>query len=443
MIHIKPDRCGYNGYACEGLRELKQPYIGYPFTHTKYSGLEEPVLWSTRADASDSDNGYNRFGMYGGMEYGGYETSVASDYERTLIAATGNLVDGDPTIENIDNYYNIPISIRGIVMSVNYIPDMDTMPGGYVDESDSDSSIYRALLPPEAACEEDNEVSDSFSPFMRVYSDVAKVAVNFESPLLPPPGPQSLANAYHPVTDAVGYSRHALPGFPTQEHVMDPGILDVMLNNPFDPVDIDLGPAIGFDIDGLLLSIYGINKWRIRITRLINYYISLFNSLANAQEEACEDITIKSSGAYYTSSSSRHFDVRASNITVNGAVLSTVTGGFDVNKTNPVVNVYIKLAFHRDGPLQSYLEVTPSVVTSASGPGTQSVYISIGGVRQTKLGNSKYLYQITQDRCHIDVDLVRTSGGGIVVRGGFGGKTAGGSGSPFGIAEIGTCDEEE
>ena len=406
MIRVAANRCGYSGYTCVGIPSLT------PAFECLYGLVCDPHVFSEcsveqveNCEYSDSDICYYGVNSDQGLD----ENSDSFD------------LTNSETLEKFDNFYNLPGKARGMVMSLDYILDMD-----------------RVKAPvPEKECYKD--LSGYFvDMYGKVFADLATVSATTD-----PDDPE-----YAPIKD--GY-----PCFELNDTVMDPGILEPMLNTNFSPVGIDVLPGWETGIDGLMVSIIGIMKWRIRIdgifTSIMNQITGIEGILNELfQSSSCTNFGIYTNGkAFARGSGTRTFRVRAGTARINGKSYST--GGKSIGNLDSKgsLNVYLKVAFPGGGDNGELGEPTISISTSKSGASNSVVYIGLGSVEAVQFGGTngipKYTaWRITQERCEIDTDIVRTSRGGILTinwSAGGGGGGGGGSGNSYGAAEAGDCDE--
>lgn len=365
MIRIAKNRCGYREYTCIGVNSLTPA-----FAYTKM--------------ISDLDNVGGPF--------------RSRDFEPAFDFST----EDKDKWNYIDNYLNIPTKYKGFVMSTDHILDMS---GAFTPGSIES-------ITPELSCRTD---FDPFSDtgFLDLYNTLyyslvdARTFSDKNYVLLSNMLLSCIKNE-----EERDYGDRDLDE-EAEEGIFEPGILEPMLATSFSPVDIDGPTAVDTNMDAVISVLVSLTTWRIDIEKRLNkkrgFDIRLDALLrlieAKNKQSICDNFKIyKVSGTsllYGTdsklnNSSPPKYDVSNGTVTLNGHGYS-VTG---LSNLIPPFYVYV------NGYSVSQNTIRLSMDTTKGAGAIFSV--GIGGVKvstgKSNKKQSKYrLYEIVQERCHVNI----------------------------------------
>lgn len=359
MIEVAKNRCGYSGYTCVGIPPLDDVF----------------VLNGVVADTTYRSTG----GVFKTITQEGEEQPTTLDY--------------------IDNYLNLPVQVRGLVMSVDHILDMSKTPP----------------TAPEVTCKSSDE--ELYGLFTTLYSSIvdgkafpkdAVYRVLLEAPLS--------------FTTKNYYYRENPPE--DEENRLEPGILEPMLDTGFSPVDIDVDP---WNWNGLTFVLVQLTKWRMLVDQRLNelssavaHIYGIRNMLMAMQRESiCDEFKISKTGGGNpiqwsgTIQSIPKYSVAGGQVKLNGK--SKAVSG----KSNLTPPFYVYLNVYANGDNgKGVSEFSVKMETKPSG-----VYsLGIGGVRVVtgKGAKPKYtVYEIAQERCKASLTVHKSTKKGIVKWSGF------------------------
>ena len=378
MIRIKENRCGYSGYKCIGIEDLKEPF--------RYKKLV-------------CDTEINR------TEFPAQDWS-----EDTPDEAKYHL---------IDNYKNIPTLLKGFMMTSSTLIDMDV-----------------AVSYPEKECR------TNVNPFLTVNGEVGFLDM-FSEYSDRVKGRTEGSEYVDLKTNMLCFNTN--PGTAETEDtdgdelMFEPGIIEPMLDTEFSPVGIELSTGVDASLDGIMLAIAMLTKWRTVIEGKINdiytrlgHITGLRNMLISMQMESiCDDFRIElvSGDPIQWTGSKREPRYRVGDgyVYVNGNPIyvsgKSVEGEF-----------YMYLNLYKEGT-DPEATITAEMEDAPKG----DFSLGIGGVKmtyKTQRGVPTYrVYQIWQEGCMFEIDMVRTTDEGFLFR------TKSGD-SPYKAYPYGTCPKE-
>ena len=375
MRRIAANRCGYNGYTCTPLGKL-QPI----FAHT-------------------------------GMVWDGIPE------HRT------------PTLEQLDNYKNIPAKIEGFLMTLPQIPDMSQV----------------TLEVPELSCRVDfDPLSDAPGATKNDPSTVGGFLDNYN--VYKNGGTYVSAEVEGATATAEYVLKDTLPEFEAP-YILQPGLLEPMVDTSFDPVPIDQITAMEANNNGVLLSIGMLQNWRTIVDGRINdlyqkvrttygeYDAAGLKDMLNQQNKKspCPNFQItRTRGLSVIEAGSPNrpiYEIAGGTVYVEG---STVEVGAYGSTVAGVFAAYLTITEHSDDIEVPYTG-TVSVVTAPQEateeqlqvlpdipPNTETSFnFLIGGVRlvpaisQAEAGGTRYkLYELVAEDCLNSIELTGGTGGG-------------------------------
>ena len=380
MIRIKPDRCGYTGYTCTGIDTLKEPFrYGKLVCDTEMNRTSFPdIAWG--ADTPDS-----------------------SKYHM------------------IDNYKNLPTQLKGFMMTISQLIDMDV-----------------ALSYPEKECR------TNVDPF-RVIGGVDGFLNLFAKYRDRVTGRTEGSSYVHLASSLLCFN--TAPGTTTEEEssgeelTFEPGIIEPMLDTEFSPVGIELSTGLDASLDGIMIAIAMLTKWRTVVDGKLNdiytrlgHITGIRNMLISMQMESiCDDFRIElTSGDPIQWSGSRReprYRIGGGTVYVNGNPIR-VSGTTDTGAFYKYINFYMQ-------------GEDPSIVHAEmeNGPGGD-FSLGLGGVKmsyKSQRGVPTYrIYQIVQERCTFEIEMVRTQTEGFLFR-----TTDSAGDVPYIAYPYGTCPKDE
>ena len=356
MISVAKNRCGYSGYTCIGVPAVDSVFM--------FNGLV--------ADTEYRDTG----GVFKSVPQEG-------DNEETL-----------PSMDYIDNYLNLPVKIRGLVMTVDHILDMSG-----------------AKPPaPEVTCKASDE--ELYDLFTTLYSSIVDGR----------PFPKEKTYTILGETPLCFTTKDQYTGNPEEkdENYLEPGLLEPMLDTAFSPVDIDVDP---WNWNGLTYVLVQLTKWRILVDQRLNelskavaHIYGIRNMLTAMQQESiCSEFKISRTGGGSpiqwsgALSSTPKYSVAGGLVKLNGESKS-VSG-----KSNLTPPFYVYLNIDTDG--DNGKGVTKFNATLGTKP--SGVYsLGIGGVRKVTGKGSKpryTIYEIAQERCKASLTIHSSTKKGVAV----------------------------
>lgn len=358
MIRVRENRCGYNGYTCIGIAPLTSAFSGDEFTCYN--------------DASPATTGI--------------------------------------TTTQIDNWYNIPESAEGFVMSVTPVPDMQL------------SSSVLADKVPELSCPTETANPDMFN--VADYENKITAGNKTDG--------QTLVHA--------GQAGAALPCFAT-DGVMVPALLETMVASPFAPLTIENQTANDAYLDGIMLTLAQLTRWRYEINSRVSKLsqrVKHINSIRNMvsamhRQSICSEFRISlisGSPLQWEGDETPRYRIEGGTAKING-IAYTVAG-----VTNIVPPFYAYLNFFCQNPDQTTGQYG-GIICLLEFTSRGDYSMGLGGVRKVKgdrePGIPTYvLYEIVQERCEASAEMVRTSGQGVLFRNtGI---------SPYKVLPTATCD---
>ena len=359
MIAVSKNRCGYSGYTCVGIPPLDDVF----------------VLNGIIADTAYRPTG----GVFKPIPQDEKEKPVTLDY--------------------IDNYLNIPVQVKGLVMSTDHILDMSKAPPAA----------------PEVTCKSSDE--ELYDLFTTLYSSIVDGRAFPKDSVY-----QLLIKELLSFTAKSYYYREKPPE--EEESRLEPGILEPMLATGFSPVDIDVDP---WNWNGLTFVLVQLTKWRILVDQRLNelsaavaHIYGIRNMLMAMQRESiCSEFKISKTGGGNpiqwsgTSHSIPKYSVAGGTVKLNGQSKS-VSGK---NNLTPPFYVYLNVYASGDNG-KGVSEFNVRMETKPNG-----VYsLGIGGVRAVtgKGAKPKYtVYEIAQERCKASLTIHKSTKKGIVKWSGF------------------------
>ena len=330
----------------------------------------------------------------------------------------------------MDNYLNLPVRTRGFVTTWKPVPDMNSR-----DISDSEVVTVDPTAP-EEACRENYDIDAGgfLDYFRRVYRTKVIARANDSSPT-----PWvSLISSLVCFNDAY----------------LEPGVIEPVLPTvqavPAWPVVTQTESGL----DGASLAIVNLNQWRNIVNLWLNdtarslmHIWGLRSILIKIMQGTHQDTNVfyidtqDDVLTWDTESPSMPvtvptFTVHPGSITVNGTSISA--SNYQVSTGNSD-HVYIWLNItldNCDATTGQYGSVTAALSTSQA-TGSNAFSIGIGGIRKIAVARDNgipayYLYQITQERKTVAVDIVRVCKAGVLYR-----FTSGAS--PYKVYEVTEC----
>lgn len=383
MIRIKPNRCGYTGYTCTGIDPLKEPFrYGKLVCDTEMNRTSFPdIAW-------------------------GSDTPDSSKYHM------------------IDNYKNLPTQLKGFMMTISQLIDMDV-----------------ALSYPEKECRTNVDPFrviggvDGFLNLFAKYSD--RVTGRTEG-----------SSYVHLDSSLLCFNTD--PGTTTEEETsgeeltFEPGIIEPMLDTEFSPVGIELSTGLDASLDGIMIAIAMLTKWRTVVDGKLNdiytrlgHITGIRNMLISMQMESiCREFKIElTSGDPIQWSGSKRapkYKITEGSVYVNGKPIkipgvSNIEGAF-----------YRYMNFKITYDNKNVPTVTASIGSQKEG----DFSLGLGGVKlssKSQSGVPTYkVYQIVQERCMFSIELVRTRTSGFLLR-----ESDADRHVPYIAYPYGTCPKEE
>lgn len=319
----------------------------------------------------------------------------------------------------LDNYLNIPVHFEGFRMLVAPILVMDTGAGATV-------------VAPEVSCmtTTDPFTVAGFVDLYDVYKSIACVTTETPPVIF--------------VTDLPCFKPDAL------ELPVSPGLLEPMIDTAFPPVNISTMTGIDASFDGVYIALETFHQWRIVTEARINNLIQQIYNLrgirnvlvAMQMETSCNEFKIaRTSGSILhigSVSGGPSYSVAGGGAIVNGKIVTIGTKSF----TAPFyayINFTLTAGTGEDAG-------TYTITGELSNEKNANYSIGIGGVKQvdtdsyTESNTSRtrrhVLYQIVQERCNVDIDLVRMPKAGFMFYTGVGAV-------PFTTYAYEECESEE
>lgn len=383
MIRIKPNRCGYTGYTCTGIDTLKEPFrYGKMVCDTEMNRTSFPnIPWES-------------------------DTQDSSKYHM------------------IDNYKNLPTQLKGLMMTISQLIDMDV-----------------ALSYPEKECRTNVDPFrviggvDGFLNLFAKYSD--RVTGRTEG-----------SSYVHLDSSLLCFNTD--PGTTTEEETsgeeltFEPGIIEPMLDTEFSPVGIELSTGLDASLDGIMIAIAMLTKWRTVVDGKLNdiytrlgHITGIRNMLISMQMESiCREFKIElTSGDPIQWSGSKRapkYKITEGSVYVNGKPIkipgvSNIEGAF-----------YRYMNFKITYDNKNVPTVTASIGSQKEG----DFSLGLGGVKlssKSQSGVPTYkVYQIVQERCMFSIELVRTRTSGFLLR-----ESDADRHVPYIAYPYGTCPKEE
>lgn len=387
MIRVHPDRCGYEGYTCVGIEPLKEP-----FRHMLM--------------VCDSEEYYDRVDNFEPPGMGELPPEEQWNW--------------------IDNYLNIPTKVEGFIITTDHLLNM-----GSAINPNCTGSQTPCIQPPETSCSNGISYgSDSWVGLWSLYASVVDVFLEgLRSDWL------KLLNKWYCWRDG------------ETEGKLLPGILEPMLDTSFSPVGLDVDISTEIALDGAMLTLVQLTKWRIKVDERLNYlmsqikHISSIRNLLSAmnRESICEEFKIeltKGSPLQWNTTRPKAptYSINSGSVYINGQAKVNVSGRSGI--TAPFY-MYVNITLGGAGDDGQYTSVTVSMDKTPSGDAS----FGLGGVRLVQ-GDKQYkiptyyLYEIVQERCYLSVELVRTSKEGVLYR------LSDGT-IPYKVLDTAECDEDE
>lgn len=333
----------------------------------------------------------------------------------------------------IDNYLNLPVKTRGFVTTWKPVPDMNSN-----DTSDPEA-VTVDLTAPEEECRENYDIDAGgfLDYFRRVYR--TKVIARANDGTAPTP--------YVPlISRLVCFSDACLePG------VIEP-VLPVAQPTPAWPVVTQAESGL----DGASLAIVNLNQWR----NIVNLWL---NNTARSLTHiwGLRSLLIKIMQGTHADTNVFHIDtqddvltwdtespsmpvtvptftVHAGSIMVNGASVSASDISVSTGNADHVY-VWLNITLDNcDSATGQYGSVSAALGTSRA-TGSNVFSVGIGGIRKLAVARDNgipayYLYQITQERKTVAVDIVRVCKAGVLYR-----FTSGAS--PYKVYEVTECPQ--
>lgn len=295
----------------------------------------------------------------------------------------------------IDNYLNLPTLVRGMVMTVPDIQDMSGVP-----------SV------PELACPASSDpFGDGFLDLFSTFADRTLVG------LAPDATNTALATKLQKFIKDDG-----------TEGTMHPGVLEPMLDTSFSPVGVGPVPSVNSTIDGIMVVLTMLTKWRIKVEDFINSYqpsssLWRINALSKALGKAlgqsqCDNFRIaltSGSAVVESGGAAPRYSVGSGHVRVNGEDFS-VSG---LSGLSAPFTVYVNVtssgaaSMGDGGNGLGYASRSVTLSTSRSG----DLSYEVGGVHagsDSSRGARYTVYVITQAACEIDLTTLAVPREGIV-----------------------------
>jgi len=282
--------------------------------------------------------------------------------------------------------------------------------GGTVNCEYTTSSYYNYGLLPENAAGMTMQV-----PLLTVFDSGAKYpetcsGAEFYDAFNTISGGELLADNYRTVSGSIvsgGWVniRNGLPCF-TSGGVLQPGLLEPMISVDMPPVVVEYPTGLDNIIDGVMITIKGLNTWRTYIDASLAALTSMFNPkfklkdtrplVSGLESNPCSQFRIYKGGGEFIAcknSEKPAFGVMGGAVVVDGNTIN-------VSSYQPVSNQQFPLNFYLDINIAS----STAVITDSRADSTGHRIYHIGGVTATS--NSKTegctIYNIWQDRCEFD-----------------------------------------
>lgn len=379
MRRIAANRCGYNGYTCTPLGKL-QPI----FAHT-------------------------------GMVWDGIPEHMA------------------PTLEQLDNYKNIPAKIEGFLMTLPQIPDMSQV----------------TLEVPELSCRVDfDPLSDAPGATKNDPGTVGGFLDNYN--VYKNGGTYVSAEVEGATATAEYVLKDTLPEFEAP-YILQPGLLEPMVDTSFDPVPIDQITAMEANNNGVLLSIGMLQNWRTIVDGRIN---DLYQKVRTTYGEYDAAGLIDMLNQKYKKSPCPNFKMTRTaglNVIQDGSSntpIYSISGGtvyvdgtpveveaYGGTNSAGVFVAYLTVTENPEGSEEAYTG-TISVIRAPNNATPEELQVlpkipantdttfnfQIGGVRlvpapsNTESHGTKYqLYELVVDECLENIELSGGTGGGSTV----------------------------
>lgn len=383
MIRIKPNRCGYTGYTCTGIDTLKEPFrYGKLVCDTEMNRTSFPgIAWD--ADTPDS-----------------------SKYHM------------------IDNYKNLPTQLKGFMMTISQLIDMDV-----------------ALSYPEKECRTNVDPFrviggvDGFLNLFAKYSD--RVTGRTEG-----------SSYVHLDSSLLCFNTD--PGTTTEEEAsgeeltFEPGIIEPMLDTEFSPVGIELSTGLDASLDGIMIAIAMLTKWRTVVDGKLNdiytrlgHITGIRNMLISMQMESiCKEFKIELTYGdpiqWTGSRKAPKYKITEGSVYVNGKPI----------KIPGVSNIEGEFYRYMNFKITYDNKNVPTVTASIGSQKEGDFSLGLGGVKlssKSQRGVPTYkVYQIVQERCMFSIELVRTRTSGFLLR-----ESDADRHVPYIAYPYGTCPKEE
>lgn len=321
-------------------------------------------------------------------------TEMTQDTDPTRV--TGLAPEAGLAAALIDNYLNLPTLVQGMVMTLPGIQDMSGVPS--VPELDCPTST--------------DPFGDGFLDLFSTFADRVLVGLSADK-----------------VTTALAKSLQGFRNEDGTEGTMHPGVLEPMLDTSFSPVGVGPVPSVNSTIDGIMVVLTQLTKWRIKVDDFINGYrapssgMSHITALRKALGSAlgrsqCDNfrIALTSGSAIVASGGSAPvYSVGSGHVRVNGEDFS-VSG---LSGLSAPFTVYVNVtssgaaSMGDGGNGQGYASRKVTLSTSRSG----DMSYEVGGVHSASgsSGSAGYtVYVITQAACEIDLTTLAVPREGLV-----------------------------
>jgi hypothetical protein len=314
----------------------------------------------------------------------------------------------------MDNFYNLPIEFRGQVTAWTDIPNM-----GY-------RADHTPMQSPEAECRNNYDATtpDGFLDlFGTAYTDGSRCPV--------------VARAYHDTGPDMYVSlNNNLICF--MDGIFEPGFMDPLL--PVEQPDPPWPVQSSHDaaLDGLIVGFINITRWKYiaelwfdNIARSLGHIWNLrclLNSIMRSSMLDSGDFYIDTQGEVLTWDTEYPvepqtppvFTVHAGKVQVNGVNIQVSNINVTLGNRDSTY-IWLNITLSNAGSNGQYGTVSAVLSETHGGNGNDRFSIGIGGIRKHKCnrvnGIPGYtLYQITQERHSVAVDIVRTSTNGVLYR---------------------------
>ena len=314
----------------------------------------------------------------------------------------------------IDNYLNVPVAFAGFIMTTDHLLDMARIQPRLCEDGETihDGDIqYPCVAPPEISCGDFGQDDGKVIGTYRVYKDLVDISTD------------------NVIWDKLGQT--SIFCF-SDNPVVYPGMLEPMMDTTFPPIGLDANISTDMALDGAMLALVQLTKWRINADSRLNALSSAIRHIGSLRNlltainttSICDQFKIKlRSGSplqYEDTEEPPRYDVTGGKVLINGVELSVA--GVDDYRAPMYAFLCIDVS-DADDETGQYMTVTAQILRTHGTKLTQhhDYVLGIGGVRRVKGKQQNgyptyYLYEIVQERCEISLDLVRTDKAGILFR---------------------------